>query len=232
MEATHDFFRRGIYSVPEASRLTGISAAQIRRWIRGYKRVDDTGVQWKSAVFDADYPSIDNVLSLSFLDLVEVQFIQSFRQHGVSWKAIRLAAQRAADLVESEHPFAKRQFFTDGKSILTRIAGDCDNVELLNLVHNQYELDRLVSPLLYENLDFGELDFANRWWPTGRSSGVVVDPLRNLGKPIVERYNVPTSVLADMVEATGSIERVADWYEIDLDSVREAVTFEGASRAA
>ena len=217
---------KGVYSVAEASRLTGIPAAQIRRWTRGYRIRTKAGVREQPPIFDTEFETVDQSHALSFLDLIEIQFIHSFRKHGVSWNAIRVATQRAASILQFSHPFTKREFFTDGSSILTRIGRESDEPELLNLVIDQYEMNSLVSPLLYENIDFGELDIAERWWPNGRSAGVVVDPSMNLGKPIVAKYNIPTSVLAQAYRSVGSVELVANWYEIDQAAVECAIKFE------
>lgn len=225
------YLGKGVYSIPEVSNLTGISTSHIRRWVRGYRLYRDSTVSWQSLVFAPDYQAIGEKFALSFLDLIEVQFIAWFRRHEVSWKAIRVAAENAAKLLEFGHPFAKRSFFTDGKGILARIGESSGEHELINLVSSQYEMDQLVCPLLYENLDFGEMDVANRWWPRGRSAGIVVDPARNMGKPVVAKWNIPTGVLASLFDNVGSIERVADWYEIDSEAVRQAVEFEHRSAA-
>ena len=223
MAVTDRFLGKGIFSLPEAAALTGLSSAQIRRWITGY--------QHRDAVFAADFQRLNERVSLSFLDLVEVLFVDSFRKHGVSWSSIRTAAQKAAAMLEYSHPFAKRSFYTDGKYILTRIAEASGDPELLNLVDDQYEIDTLVFPLLYENLDFGDLDIAARWWPRGREAGVFVDPHHNMGRPTVATFNIPTAVLAQLFETVKSAQEVADWYEIDTGSVMQAVEFE-ASLAA
>jgi hypothetical protein len=31
------YFNTGLYTIPEASRLTGVSRGRIRRWLRGYR---------------------------------------------------------------------------------------------------------------------------------------------------------------------------------------------------
>ncbi len=223
------YIGKGIYSVPEVARLTGISPSKIRRWVRGYRVVG--GQEQRPPVIESDYEPIENKTALSFLDLIEVRFVDSFRRHGVSWRSIRIASRKAAALLDTAHPFAKRRFFTDGREILTRVAEESKEPELLNLVRDQYEIDAVVSPLLVGDLEFNGLDMAERWWPRGKDAGVVIDPARNLGKPIVDRYGVPTEVLSRQCETVGSIEVVAEWYEVDADTVRRAVEFENSLAA-
>ena len=225
-----EYLGKGIYSIPEAARLTRLTSGQIRRWVRPRSSTAATSDR-RPPIVAPDFEVIDSRLSLSFLDLIEVLFVKSFRSYGVSWKAIRTASQSASRLLDSNHPFAQRRFFTDGIDILTRIGEEQTERELMNLVRSQYEFDEIVAPLLYENLDFGELDLARRWWPGGRSRDIIVDPHLNLGKPVVARYNIPTSVLYQLYLSQSSSSKVADWYEIDEEAVVAAVDFEAGLAA-
>ena len=65
-----------------------------------------------------------------------------------------------------------------------------------------------------------------RWWPLGESRGVVLDPTRNFGRPIVSRHGVPTEVLAAAAKAAGSAEEVARWYEMPAAEIADAIEFE------
>jgi len=222
----------GIYSVPEAARLSGVSAQRIRRWLRGYQYSVRGERRTSSAVVVADYGIPGRALNLSFLDLLEVRFIDEFRKAGVGWKAIRIASQRAREILERDHPFSTKRFRTDGKTILLEIAREEDEDELLDLVKDQFAFRKVLWPYLYKGLDFGPEDIAERWWPMDRRRSVVVDPSRSFGQPIVNREGVPTAALAEGFRAESSLERVASWFEVSIRSVRDAVDFEEQLRAA
>jgi uncharacterized protein (DUF433 family) len=64
------------------------------------------------------------------------------------------------------------------------------------------------------------------WRPRGRAGGVLLDPHRSFGTPIEEETSIPTSALAEAVEAEGSVAAVARLYEIDRRAVDRAVRFE------
>ena len=232
MNHQYQFLGQGIYTVSEAAVLSGIAASKISRWVRGYGSSHNRDANRMPAVFDREYPEIDGKTALSFLDLIEVRFVDWFRHHGVSWKSIRIAAERASYMLDTGHPFAKRQFFTDGKTILARISMDTGDTDLIDLVKQQYEMDRLVSPVLYGNLDFDTSGFAERWWPRGRDGGIVIDPTLSFGQPVVEKFGVPTKILADAFQTVKSEREVADWYEVDVNSVKSALEFEQALLAA
>ena len=76
----------GIYTVPEAARLTGVSAARIRRWIAGYDYKVGQETHGSNPVWPSQLPVIDDRAALGFLDLMEIRFVDAFRRHGVSWK--------------------------------------------------------------------------------------------------------------------------------------------------
>ena len=226
MSKTVDYIGQGIYSIADVSRLTGIEARKIARWVQGYEYHNRTGSGAVEPVFRPDFGAFEGKFALSFLDMVEIRFVDAFRKHGVSWRAIRIASQKAAELLDRDHPFSMRKFLTDGKTIIAKIAHEQQDVELIDLATDQYEFAKIITPYLYEGLDFSKHDTATRWWPLGRKHSVVIDPLRSFGKPILDKYNVPTSTIAASYKGNKSYSEIAKWFEIDPRSVKEAIDFE------
>lgn len=216
----------GVYSLPEAERLTGIPRLRIRRWMEG-RSFESRGItRYSPPIIDSALGRDAGQLALTFADLIEVRFLDRFLERGVSWRAVRIAAQRARELLQRPRPFSTRIFKTDGRDILAEIVRPGGVPELLNLVKNQWELERVVTPMLYAGLEFNEFDEAARWWPMTEKKAVVIDPGRAFGTPIVSPGAVPTEILARAVTAEGSQRMVAAIYDIPLRSVRHAVEFE------
>lgn len=215
----------GIYSTAQASRLTGIPAQNIRRWTRGYHYTYAGRRQEQPPVVETQLPEVEHEFAIGFLDLMEVRFIDAFRHHGVSLPAIRQAAERAREVLDSSHPFSRYSFKTDGKTIFAEIAERSNDPVLLDLVHSQYAFREVLAPYLYRGIDF-ESETPIRWWPMPSKKKVVLDPQRQFGQPIVAREGVRTEVLAAAFRAEESIERVARWFDVDKDSVCAAVEFE------
>ena len=84
----------GIYTVPEASRLTNVSPWRIKRWIRGYTFKNRGEVHTSPPVVPHELDILDESIALSFLDLVEIKFVDAFLDRGVSWKTLRQAVTR------------------------------------------------------------------------------------------------------------------------------------------
>lgn len=225
------FIGKGVYTLAEAARLARVPASSIRRWTSGYEYKLRGERRTSPPVVMSDRKGDSTSPVVTFADLIEVRFLHAFRKHGVDWKAIRIAAHRARELLGRHHPFSTRLFKTDGRTILTELYPAAKDPALLDLVRNQFEFDRIISPMLYEGLEFNQLDVPARWWPLGQDRHVVVDPLRGFGAPLIAEASVPTSILARAVAVEGSIKLVAAWYEVSEDAVRSAVQFEGSLAA-
>jgi uncharacterized protein (DUF433 family) len=163
--------------------------------------------------------------ALDFADLMELRFLNAFREHGVSWRAIRIASERAREFLGVEYPFSSWRFSTDGRTILAQFVNETGDHVLLDLVTNQYELLELIKRYLFGDIDF-DGDTPARWWPRGREGRIVIDPARGFGAPIIADEGVPTRILAQAVLAEDSIELVADLFRVDPICVAEAVEYE------
>lgn len=213
----------GLYAVPEAARLTRISAGKIRRWIKGYNFRKGESVRHSDAVWQGEIKPLDDKISLSFRDLLELRFVDAFIRAGVSWHTMRRAHSRAQEQLSTTHPFCSNRIFTDGRSILLRQAEEDSDEAPINLATNQKEFSRIVETFLKE-LEFFGSDII--WWPLGKQRQIVLDPKRNFGQPTLTRSGVPAATLARSVKANSSQEIVARWYEVHPDEVRDAVEFE------
>jgi uncharacterized protein (DUF433 family) len=216
----------GLYTVPEASRLTGISSARLRRWLRGYTLGADEACAVSEPVWRRQIPEIDGTLGLGFLDLMEARFVDAFCAASVPWRVIRLCAERAREITGADHPFSSRRFRTDGRSIFAEVVDQAGEKQLLDGAKNQLAFGRVIGPSLYAGVEFSVDDVPARWWPIGRQETVVLDPARSFGQPIVNDGGVPTAVLVDAVEAEGSVVKVALLFQVPRRSVRAALRFE------
>jgi uncharacterized protein (DUF433 family)/DNA-binding transcriptional MerR regulator len=211
----------GLYSVKEASILTGITPGNIRRWLFGYKSSS------KNQVEPLWHPQVRNneVEGLGFHDLLEIRFVDAFRKYGVSLQSIRLASRSAKELYQSPYPFTCKHFRTDGQSIFAKVYEFTGEEKLLDLAKKQYVIREIISPSLYAGIEFKK-DIATKWYPISRKKAVVLNPQILFGKPIVEKWGVPTSTLyeAYLVEQNKSF--VARIFDVSVNAVSEAIQFE------
>lgn len=226
MNAHSDLIGVGLYTLPEASALTGIQTAAIRRWAFGYESRSDGDVIQHPPVWMPQLSGYET-RALGFLDLLEVRFVAAFKQHGVSLQAIRAASRFAREYFQSSHPFACKSFKTDGRSIFAEVI-EKERLEddvLIDLVKRQYAFREVISPSLYRGIQYGEEGRPLSWRPGG-SRHIILDPNRAFGKPIDSESGVPTEVIYHSFLAEGDVETVARIYEVKARAVRDAIAFE------
>jgi hypothetical protein len=224
MPKEYRYIGHGIYSLSDAERLTRIPKARIRRWLEGYSYDYQHSRRRSEPIVRADLSREMGELALTFADLMEVRFLDAFRDKGVSWREIRAAAERVGEFIESTHPFSNRRFRTDGRAILAEIERDGD-LQLLRIVKDQWEIHRIVAPFLLAGVDFDGRDEPRLWRPV-RGLRVVIDPLRSFGSPIAQDGSVPTRVLAAAARAERSARRAARVFRVPLRAVEDSVKFE------
>jgi uncharacterized protein (DUF433 family) len=228
---------RGVYGAADALRLINfqrpdvephrtISRQTIARWLGGYDYEVRGETRRSEPLWRPDYTTEnDDVIELSFRDLIELRFAKAFRDAGLGLPTIRHCFSRAVETVRDERPFSTRKFRTDGKTIFLEITSDVHEGELIDLKRRQSVFHRIVAPSL-RDLEF-DADVVARWFPLGVShKTIVVDPTRAFGRPIVAMGSIPTEVLADAVKVEGSSQRVSKLYEVSLAAVNDAVYFQ------
>jgi uncharacterized protein (DUF433 family) len=212
----------GIYTVPDAARLSRVSSRRIRYWLQ--RAPSETSASRNRRLWTGQHQPIDHKIVLGFLDLQEVRFVDAFLNAGVSWRVVRDAHEVAKIRYSTEHPFCTRQFATDGKHIIEQIQNDT-HLELEEVVFGQKVFPKVVAPFL-RDLKFAADGQIAEWWPLGTRRRVVLDPTRQFGQPIVSKSGIRTEILYLATRNGASGEDVADWFEVDQEDVRDAVEFE------
>lgn len=226
---TIPYLDKGLYTVAEASRLSNVPSQRLRRWILGYDYRNRGVVRHSPPVWQRDFENLDD-LYLSFYDLMEARFVDAFTKHKVSLHAIRRAAQKARVMYGTSHPLSCKKFQTDGRTIFAEIADEAGESELYDLIKDQYAFKKVLSPYLYDGVDF-ENDTPVRWRPSIGEHIVVLDPSRSFGRPILQKSGTPTEIIYHNFVAGDSIEILARVYEETKSAVSAAIDFEIALAA-
>jgi uncharacterized protein (DUF433 family) len=211
----------GFYTVSEAARLLGIGNGQkITRWLQPTR-------SGRNPVVLRDYPKIGREHELSFLDLIEIKFVEHFRSARISMQSLRVAAQNARERLGVSHPFATGsvKFQSDRKRVFVETAEETGDRELLDLMTKQIVMYEVIERTFAEDLQFDASGFARIWHPAMNvAPNVIISPAFAFGRPVVSRRHVPTRTLFESWRAhDGRRDEVADWYGADVD---EAVKFE------
>jgi uncharacterized protein (DUF433 family) len=214
----------------EASRLTAVPIRRIKRWVNGYWFWHRGKRQWSDPVIGMEVGLIGGVPVLDFADLQEVRFLNAFRDQRIGWRAIRLAATKAREVLVTPHPFSSKRFIVHGRDILAEIVDEAGDRHLLNLLKDQWEIEPMVFETIRKWLHYENADQPQWWSPLGDDRRVRVHPRRSFGAPIVSPGGIRTHILHDAFIGQGSVEAVADWYSVEAESVADAVEFEEGIR--
>jgi uncharacterized protein (DUF433 family) len=207
----------GIYTAPEASRLSGVSTRRIRYWFRGDgKRTPALG--------GGDYSDVnDDSLLLSFHDLIDVKVVSAIKERGVSLQYLRKIHSRLMEELGTNHPFARKDFYTDGKKVWVNEKSR-EGERIRELLSGQHAFPVILKPFL-ESIDYDEQSLMADSWRIGK--GIIIDPEIRYGKPIVEGTGIPAELLAMACQANeGDAEMVAEWYDVSPADVELAVAFQ------
>jgi len=226
MAAQYELIGVGLYSIGEASRFTGVPANTVSRWVRGYARRRKGERVEYPPLMPPSLPPIDDKVALSFRDLMEVRFVGKLRALKVSWSEIDRTVATAQEILQTRYPFGSLVFKSDG----ARVFAELEKGGRL-LRDRQFAFGVVFEPSLFAELEY-EAGQVVRWRPSTGSNVVVLDPRRSFGKPLLDEFDVQTRVVAAAVEAEGSAARVAEWYDIPLQAVRTAVSYERQLLAA
>lgn len=225
----------GLYTVQDAARFTHLAPPKIRRWIEGYDyRARDGERRTVHPVAPRHLDRLEGEIALTFKDLIEVYWVKTLLGQGVTMPKIREAAEEAEKLLASDHPFCQVRFTTDGAAVFARVLDEQERERILHLDRSgQFVFKGVIEPLLreLEYTDEGR-DGVVRWWPLGRDRRVVLDPRVAFGAPVTRDEGVPTESLYRGWLAERDMERVAEWYAVSIDAVRDAVAFEEMHRTA
>ena len=219
-----DIFRVGkAYTIAEAAALAHTTSATVRRWLQGY---DQPGHQM-SPVFGGPKGRDDGQpLMVSFVELIEIIVVARFRKRApsgaiLSLDRLRRAHAYARKVFEVPYPFASLKLREFGGHVLHQFeAAEPGPCHLVLDLHGQFVLPGLVRAEVERNIDFNG-QFAERWFPFGRSSKLVVDPRVAAGRVTVVGSGVTVEALRRRWKDGEPIHSIAGDYEIPADTIEE-----------
>jgi len=206
----------GVYTPREAARLIGATPQDVRRWTRGSGATEP--------LWHAYYQPIEDAAEVSFADVIELRVVKSFRKANISLQAIRFAIRFAQEKYGIDRPLSSLGFKTDGGEILMNaVERDGYYVSLSKKRPGQKVFSDIVMQSLVD-LEYADERIA-RWRPSF-ARGVVIDPERFFGDPILDKYGISTKVIADEYNNFQDRKYLSGIYEIPIKEIDKAIKFE------
>ena len=224
----------GFYTRADAAHLLRMRLDRVNRWVRGYSyswTVAATKRRGRQPpVIKTDLPLLDDALTLSFLELMELRVVKEFLDQRIPLQTVRVAWRHAAQAFQTQHPFAHHRVFLDRGHIFVALRNDPDATPDLMEVSSRKRPFQVIAGPIFEKsvkeLEFDERTFlVRRWWPLGLGVPVVLDPHLVFGAPVIQGTRIPTEIIARHLK-TRSVEQVAKAFEVDRLSIEAAQHFE------
>lgn len=211
---------RPMYALPEAARLLRVPSSTLRWWLEGRD----------------DYPPVlrpeptGSTEEVTWGEFVEAGLLREYRDRKVPLQRLRPVIEILRERFDIPYPLAHFPPFVGvGRRLLFEAQQVADLPAemglVLELVGGQMVLDSRVDAFLHR-IDFSEdeLQLAERLYPDGRKSPVVIDPTRSCGAPTLR--GIRTDALAELVEAGEPPELVAEEYGVTPDALKAALAYE------
>lgn len=225
MDEQADILSAPIYTAAEIARLAKLGAPRVRRWLHGYdyEYLDERRRQAPVLLGQQQ-----DERYASFLDLMEIRVAAHFISEGFSPQRVRRAFKEAAEVTKEHRPFARRVFYTLGKSIYLQIKGETGVENLLQLFSGgQWAIGDLIRQDA-TRIDFDpHSKYTRRWWPLGKEAPVVIDPAIGFGAATIAEHGIKTRSIYRLYLGEGKRTGVvARWLNLQKTAVEAAVRWE------
>lgn len=221
---------RPVYTFREVDRLLGLNQDTARRWIDGYRRGERS------------YPPIVREAStgdrwVTWGEFTETRLLSEYRDlDHIRIQKLRVVVETLRRELGTRYPLAYAQPFLQpqGREILLRAQQEADLGDDLIVVVRTGQLlmtpraERFVQSATYEP-DPGSArpdeEIAVRFRADPRYPDIAIDPEQRSGRPTVAGRSILVTTLAEMVFAGDAVSQVAEWYDLSVDQVQQAVDF-------
>ena len=216
---------RGVYTLAEIARYTGLPVATLRDWFM--PRSNKSG---KGPIFTSAYGRTGGDFSVSFLNLIEAHVAAMFRDNGYTHARIRAAHSNLQEILEISHPFAHRavRFDQEFDSKSNELKLKKPNIFAQR---GKFAIDANTKQVMLEyvaprlnTVTYGNDLLAESWEV---DAGIIIDTWLGFGHPVVKGASVSTLILAKQFNANHqNASLVANLFRTTAEDVQRAVQYE------
>ncbi len=199
------------YSVTDIATILDLPEAQVKQWLREYKKGQLTAEDLES----------EPDLVADFHTLIEFYTFYQLRAQGVWPSRINNAREILADMLHTNYPFATASILTDGKNVFY-------NAEIGELIKAdqtlQLTIQQVVEPFC-KRIEFGDDSLAAKLYPLGREAAIQIDPARQSGRPVVGETQILSQSVFDFFLHGNSVPTVAEQFNLTQKEVEDVIVF-------
>lgn len=207
----------GIYSISDASEISGFSRDKVKRW---FKELDSENYEGISG-FD---PIDQEKTRISFHGLIELVVIGSLREY-CSLKDILTARKDYGERTGKAYPFANNNVDKEIKAAGKSVVFELSNGEFITLNGSgQYNFYFITE--FFKDIKFNKDGIAERLIPSKGKGSVIIDPKLAGGLPFVKGTK---GVTAKMIEAfynsPNSLPVISKMYGISIEEINNVLNY-------
>ena len=209
----------GVYTVPDIAEILNIKYYKVSRllneyWDKRFASELGSNYSWK----------INNSKAVSFHTLIEFYIFYQFKEVGVSTRNILKAHRELSEGFSTPFPFAQSNILSRincfGKKIIFELEEgqfiDLDSTKQLNL--------KFIREF-FQKLDFDKNNLAERLYPLGKKSSIIIDPNHKFGQPTIKGTNILPQTVYNLHKAKESKQFIASSYELTLKQINDALEY-------
>lgn len=210
----------GFYTPLDAAKILQLDQKQARYWFRNYARRKLESGRGHRYYFDTG-----DTYAVNFYTLIEMFVFYSLKNYGVSAQKILTAHNVISNVLDTPYPFALQDMFVGGGEVFFNYTKG----EIIRADKSmQIMMDEIIMPFC-QKIEYGKDKLAEKYFPLGPQTKVVVDPKHQFGYPTIKGTNIIVDVIADMREGGESIESISKLYGISRSAVKDAVEYATAA---
>jgi uncharacterized protein (DUF433 family) len=213
----------GIYTIPDISKLLGLPQAKVRRYLNEYwderlgKKLFNESYSWSAG---------NNIKAVNFYTLIELYTCFHLQELGVPTRQILKSRIAIAKDLQMPYPFASAKLLSDGKKIWYEFKDSIVNAD------GSKQTDFVEFIRQFANkIEFNSDKIAEKFWPAGRESDVVVNPHHQFGQPVLNGTNINAEVIFSMYESGEPVDALGILYDLTKKQVSDAISFYKKSAA-
>jgi len=207
----------GIYTIPDISNLLSIPKFKVRRYLNEYWN-ERSGKK----LFNETYSwSADNKMkAVNFYTLIELYTCFHLQELGVTPKEILKSRAAMMKDLKIPYPFASEVLLTNGKKIWFEFKDSIVKAD----GSKQTDFVEFIREFAGK-IEFNSNKIAEKFWPAGKQSDVVINPHNQFGQPVLNGTNINAEVIFSMYESGEPVDAIGILYDLTKKQVNDAISF-------
>lgn len=207
----------GLYTVPLITNILKSNGRKVRYIFDKYYRD-----KLKNSSNHNYLLEVENYNAVNFQGLIEIKIFLTLKDFGIDYNTTFLAHKFLSKELETPYPFAHHELLISGSDILFEPKNE--DVIIKANSSKQTAIRGVILPFC-KKIQYNANKVAESYYPLGKTRKVIVDPNHQFGEPTISGTNILVQSLAQMNKAGDSIEFLASLYNIDNESVKDAIEF-------